>query len=380
MNLLLRQADEQRHDVRLVKKPTIHAAAVIAATILAIAIPVHAEASTSQHPPRLPRVTAQAVTQEDLLWWLPPDTESVVAARGPFPLPIGPSDDEENDQEWFSRKATQAEIHVAFEQLPFELFYGLELETPLRGSIVAFAMQGSRHFRDPLPGLEVMDFEGCSIIVFESESSGQVSSLVPTLAKKANRTEVVAGTRVLVFREKSGDAERSLFLAAPRPNVLLVANNLPYLQEVLERMAQRTTPRALPDQLPEWRFLDPAVRFWGLRHYDRTQAKEDATSPFSEVRTFGPGDEKAIGILFTLDPNNQQEAVITDFSGNEAIARDAARAGRITSEPQEGVKFEIKLRNPKAGVLEQVYTLDRSSTLDYFILTVTIALGRGMYF
>jgi hypothetical protein len=119
---------------------------------------------------------------------------------------------------------------------------------------------------------------------------------------------------------------------------------------------------------------------WGLRHYDRTQAKYDPTSPFGEDRTFGPKDDLAIGLLVTLAPSNPGNAKITEFTGDEAKIRDAAEKGTAVSEPEEGVKFAVKLRTPKPGVLEQLYTIDQIGTLEYFILTVQMSLGRGMYF
>ena len=374
---------------------------VIASTMLAIGIPVLAGTFGTEQPVHSAQGAAQVFDQEELLWWLPADTESVVTARGPFLL-RSHSKEEKDDEHWFTKKASLAEIRLEFEQLPLELFMSLGLDTALRGFTIALAMQGSRHFRDPLPGLEVMDFEGCSIVVFEKDLGKAGEKLMRTLEKKATAKNSFAGTPVLVFHNKLDQAEWDYFLAFPKPNVLLLANNLPYLREVLERIAERKVDRALPSALPEWRFLGPSVRFWGLRHYDRAQAKQDATSPFGEERAFGSKDQKATGILFTLDPGNQKEAVMTYFSGDEAKVRNLMRMGIpceeallsssrevITrdggqscesEEPQAGVKYEVKLRIPAPGVLERIYPLDRSSALDYFILNEMIALGRGMYF
>jgi hypothetical protein len=314
-----------------------------------------------------PQGIAQRADQRDVLWWLPPDTESVVAARGPFPVRIRTNElDAKGEREWFTKKASQAAIRTEFEQLPLELFHSLDLATALRGFTVAFSMQGSRHFRNPLPGSEVMEYEGCSIVIFEKELDALGANLVRTMGRKATDRQIIAGTQVLIFREKSEQAEWTYFLALPQPNVLLVANDRGYLQEVLERMRQRTTVRALPDQLPEWGFLDPTAQFWGLRHYDRSQAKQDPTSPFSEDRTFGPGDPKAIGVLFSLDPKSARSAVITSFSGDETRVRNTASAGVSISQPQDGVKYDVRLRSPKPGVLEQIVTLDRSSNAGLF--------------
>jgi hypothetical protein len=225
-----------------------------------------------------------------------------------------------------------------------------------------------------------MEYEGCSIVVFEKDLGGLDGIIGRMPDRKGASRETIGGMRVLVMQEKSEEAEWTYFLAVPRPKVLLVANNRKYLQEVLERMAQKKVPRALPDQLPEWRFLDASARFWGLRHYDPTQAKMDRTSPLREDGTFVPGDPKSIGVLFALDPKNDRNLVITTFSGDEAKVRAEAITGRSVAEPQDGVKYEVKLRSPKPGVLEEIYILDRTSTLDYALLNIEFALGRGMIF
>jgi hypothetical protein len=378
----LRNASRERQDYSSVTASVIRT--VFVAAIFAMVIPAACDASAkpSEHSAQ---GAAQILDQEDLLWWLPADTESVVAARGPFLVPIHSDQDEkDDDRAWFTKKASQFEIAVQFEQLPLELFIDLQLDKQLQGSSVALAMQGSRHFRDPLPGLEVMDYEGCSIVVFENDLGTPGEKLMRTLGKKATRKDTVAETPVLIFHDKLEQAEWDYFLALPRPNVLLVANSLPYLREVLERIAEKKIDRALPSGLPEWSFLDPSVRFWGLRHYDRSQAKEDVTSPFHGVSSDDSvflfnGDAKAIGLLFTLDPRNQKGAVMTYFSGDDTRIRNVASAGTHIARPQDGVKFEVKLGSPQPGVLQYICSLDRSSALDYFILTEEIALGRGMY-
>ncbi len=347
-----------------------------AGVTLAFMISVALAAGSSQLLAQLPRNTAQPVNSQDLMWWLPTDTESVVAARGPFLIPTGSNEtSDENDPGWFTRKTTQTEIRSAFEELPLEVFTDLDLTKTLKNATVAYAMQGSRHFRAPQGGSEeVMDFEGCSILVFERDLGLLINVIQQSLVNSGARSEMIGGVRVLV------DQDETSLLAFPRPTVLLGATNRQDLLEVLARMAQRKTSRALPVQLPEWRFLDANARFWGLRHYDPTQAKLDPTSPLGEDRSFDPGDPKAIGVLFALDPENEQILVMTSLTGDEAKARADASSGKAVSEPQEGVRFEVKLVNPKPGVLERIFTLDRSTSLDYSILTIAFALGHGMNF
>lgn len=357
---------------------------VLCVTVLAAIPAITAPESLLADPPQLgaqrSRETTRPVDPQELMGWLPADTESVVAARGPFLIPAeSDKADDENDQAWFTRKATQTEIRSAFEELPLELFYEFDLAKILKSSEVAYALQGSRHFREPKGGTEVMDFEGCSIIVFKKDLGELAGSLELAAIRDGARNDTIGGTRVLISEEKSEGAVFTRILAIPRSNIMLVANNRKYLREVLARMSQKSTPRALPGQLPEWQCLDANARFWGLRHYDPTQAKLDPTSPFGgEGTPSASNDSKAIGVLFALDPKNEQSLVITFLTGDEARVMAEASRGKSVVEPQEGVKFEVKLRSPKPGVLEQIYTLDRSSTLDYSILEIQFALGRGM--
>ncbi len=357
-------------------------AAVLAATF-AIAIPVSLAANSLQSPGHSTRATDQAVDQKDMIWWFPADTESVVAARGPFPIPTNPNEtSERNGQERFTKQASQPEIRVVFEQIPLELYYYLDLglAKAQRGDTVAYAMQGSRHFREPSHGADAMEFEGCSIMVFGRDLDGLESIIARMPNRKGASTEIIGGTRVLILNEDSKYVEETDFIAIPRPNVILVANNRQYLQEILERMTQKRASRALPDQLPEWRFLDANARFWGLRHYDATQAKMDPTSPLEGDSAFGRSDPKAIGVLYALDPKNERTLVITSLSGDEAKVRAEVGTGQSVVEPEGGVTYTVKLRNPGPGVLKQIYTLDRTSTLDYALLAIEVALGRGMYF
>jgi len=349
------------------------------AALIAIAAPVSLIADSLQFPKPSTGSTDQTVHEKDLIWWLPADTESVVAARGPFTVPNEPNEtDEKSDQAWFTKKPSQAEILAALEQLPLELLYYLDLSKALKGYTVAFAMQGSRHFREPDPGSETTEYEGCLIVDFERNLDGLESIVARMPAWKGASNGIISGTKVLIRHEKAEDAERIYFLALPKPNVLLVANNRKYLVEVLERIAQKKIPRALPEQLPEWKFLDAEARFWGIRHYDPTQARKDPTSPLGGDSTYVEGDPKAVGVLFALDPKSQRSLVVTSFSSDEAKAE--ASKGHVVSEPQDGVKYEVQLRNPAPGVLEEIYALDRSSTLDYCLLAIEFALGHGMNF
>ncbi len=352
--------------------------AAVLTALIAIAAPVSLVADPPQSPKPSTRSTDQAVVEKDVIWWLPADTESVVAARGPFLIPHEPDEmNEKNDVEWFTKKASLADIRAELEALPLELLDDVDLVGALKGYTVAYAMQGSRHFREP-SGYEVTEYEGCSIVVFDRNLDGLETTIAQVPGWTGASKGAIGGSKVLIWHGEGKDAERTYLLAFPKPNVLLIANNRKYLVEVLERMAQKKMPRALPNELPEWKFLDANARFWGLRHYDPTQAKKDPTSPLGGDSAYVQGDPKAIGVLFALDPKSERSLVVTTFSRDEAKTKSEASRGHAVSEPQDGVRYEVGLRNPAPGVLEEVYTLDRSSTLDYCLLAIQFALGRDM--
>ena len=52
--------------------------------------------------------------------------------------------------------------------------------------------------------------------------------------------------------------------------------------------------RALPDDLPEWKYVNTDLQFWGIRHFDRTQAKLDPSSPFGGQKSANDADGQAI--------------------------------------------------------------------------------------
>jgi len=93
-----------------------------------------------------------------------------------------------------------------------------------------------------------------------------------------------------VFEQKLENDLWTIYVSFPQNNVVLVATNRSFLQEVLVRMRGKEGQRALPDSLPEWKYVNRNSQFWGIRHFDRTQAKMDPSSPFRErCRSSNPG-------------------------------------------------------------------------------------------
>jgi hypothetical protein len=100
-----------------------------------------------------------------VLSWLPPDTETLQVANGPFWMSnfeVGGQDDKDHE-------ITVDELEKQFEGLTLGLFNSAKglLGKHLDGKKVLLALEGSRHFRPPA-GLGELPFEGSGVAIFVS--------------------------------------------------------------------------------------------------------------------------------------------------------------------------------------------------------------------
>jgi hypothetical protein len=100
---------------------------------------------------------------EQVLTWLPGDTETLLVANGPLFL----SNFEIGHEVYPNHQVTREELEEDFEGMTLQLFNSKNglLEKHLRGKKVLFAIEASRHFRPPA-GLGELPFEGCAVAVF----------------------------------------------------------------------------------------------------------------------------------------------------------------------------------------------------------------------
>src|SRR5579859_3411980 len=339
------------------------------------------------YAPSVGQVAAQekthAATSDDLkkvLSWLPSDTETITVARGPFVL-VSPSKQELTPQTWHpNRVVPDQQLAQDFEDIPFLLFdfaNGL-LSTRLQGKDVVLAVEGSRHFRAPA-GLGLMPFEGCAIVVFADDLGNDARLFLRETRKAAVRLEEIQGQQVSVFQVKAEEDTWTTFVAFPNKNVVLVASNLDYLKEVLTRLQGGKGERALPSDLPEWKHVDTESRVWGLRHYDRSQAKTDPSSPFGGRKSANDPDEKAIGVTFAFDPSRGRSATVTYLSDDKSITAKA-NAGILTmSHAPEAKGLNIKFRELAPGVVEASYSLEQMEPIDFFLFALEGMLGHAVY-
>jgi hypothetical protein len=162
------------------------------------------------------QAAAQQSAVNQVLSWLPVDTETVVGANGPFAwdpkvhagaLPL-------------QERVSTAELETQSRLLPLAL---LTLKNGgfgqfVKGKTVAVAIEGSRRFRPPRE-LGSMRYEGCLILMFVPTVSLDGAAFMKAAANSAVRFEEHNETRVAVFEEKSEADTWTTFVAFPRSNV-----------------------------------------------------------------------------------------------------------------------------------------------------------------
>jgi hypothetical protein len=131
--------------------------------------------------------------------WLPPDTETVIAARGLFAIPAVIS-----QRKPVTDPATNNYVDLMFQSLPIALLDiqdGLLL-SHLKGLPVAAAIEGSRHARPP-KGLGEQPFEGAAVVIFDASADYNPVALLQALESRSIRSEEIEGNQVLVFSKNS---------------------------------------------------------------------------------------------------------------------------------------------------------------------------------
>jgi hypothetical protein len=311
---------------------------------------------------------------EQALSWLPADTETAIAANGPFSLPdLNPA--ERNPP----AHGDADETGEIFSRVPVGLFgfkKGL-MGNYFKNDKVLLALEGSRHFRTPA-GLGEGPYQGCDIAVFASDIKVSVDAFLKNSSDAVMRTERIEGQEVIVFQEQLEEDTWTTFVAFPKPNIAVAASNKAYLREVLARINGKRGERALPESLPEWKYVDTHTAFWALRHYAKTEVSTDPTSPFAGESSWLITDSQAIGMAFYFDPAKSKTATITYLSGDKnSLANVQKHFFPIESEPGAG-EMHIRYREIAPGVVEGSCDLDHIESAEIFTFVLMGLLGHSL--
>lgn len=327
-----------------------------------------------------------------ILSWLPADTETIIVANGPFSMPdLSPRD----DQTLPPIIESVDDLKEDFEALPLALigFKSDLLASRLQGQKITFAIEGARHFRNP-EGLGLAPFEGCSIAIFARDISDRTSLFLTESANAALPSEQIEDQKVVVFQELLGSDTWTIYVDFPKPNIALACTNRDYLHEVLVRMHGARGAMALPDQFPEWKYIDTRARFWGFRHFDRSQPKPDpatafavekpaespadvATESLRDVSTKVP-DEQALGLTFRFDPNKSRTATLTYFSGDQGVLRKLKESQLSGRDEPAAKDLNVEFKEAAPGVISILYDLGSPESVNCFLLLLGTSLGHAV--
>jgi hypothetical protein len=322
-----------------------------------------------------------AISVDRVLSWLPADTETVIVARGPFPMPPERKDDDADDENNRNHLISGEEVvqRVRLLAMGTALFPKDVSEKLLVGQEVALAVDASRHFRPP-PGLGGMLFEGAEITVFTQDISARFDQFRKGPENLAATRETIEGRDVEVFTERGEEDNWTIFVTLAKPDTLVFSTNRDYLREVLARVDGAKGRRALPEELPEWKYVNLSSACWGLRHYDKSQSEFDPTSPFGEKKTANALDDGAIGVVFNLHSGVAPLATITYLSASkDALSIVKNDLLPMEFEPQSTKDLRATYREISPGVVQASFTLDRDESTDYFLFLLMARLGHGVY-
>ena len=322
---------------------------MLTAVIFALVLAVPEVRAQSPKPPI-------AAGVEAVLWWLPPDTETVQVTQTPA-QPQGP--------------LFEVMRHARGEFQGGSTSWANTLRQHLDGVRIEATVEGSRRFAPPT-GLGGMLYEGALIIRFARPLGETGKRLMADLQQSALKADQFDGLSVLEFRDKLEQDVWTSYVTMPRADVLVVATNRAYLEELLRRRNGRTGKRALPEELPEWQWIDVSAPFWTLRHY-RRDAQKDPTSPFSESNMVGGRDPEALGV--TAHVNADGRTVVAHYVSRAASAEQTAR--RIWHHPGERVEPEFRRVGTNAVEVRLVAATDEHLSTFFFFLIA--AIGHAIY-
>jgi hypothetical protein len=213
----------------------------------------------------------------DILDWLPPNTETLFVTIGPYALQASAGKEEENPP-----------LEQSLELYSYGWLANIEEGAYLqavKGCKLALSVEGARCFHPP-KCLGMWLYEGCHFLVFESGFAPPQEALRKALLTHGAKHEEIAGEVVFSF-EKMFEADQwTLFFCQPEPNLILHATNKGYLEEVLQRRQETTKVRAFPESLPARKYVDREASFWAIRQAHREDSPD--LLAFALVFSFHP--------------------------------------------------------------------------------------------
>lgn len=299
---------------------------------------------------------------DQFLGWLPPDTETVIVSQSPFEV-TEPTEE---------LRRVEVSLRIAACGITLGIHDDL-LRKELKGQKIVCAVEGSCRFRGP-KGLGEMPYDGCEIVCFSETAKAKLAKAFQTLVEAAAAKDRIAGQQIAVFNEKFEDDDWSVFIAHPRPEILLCATERGYIKEVLERMTGGGEGRALPGTLPEWSLVNVKAPVWAVRHYQKGNAPRDPSSPLNKKAAANQPDPAAVGFVFWFEPG-KKPTLNARYLSNAKNAAEIVKAGWEI--PTEGLMPRIQ--QTAAGVVDISAPFNDEEASRIFFWILLGYLGHAVY-
>ena len=236
------------------------------------------------------------ITIDDVLGWLPRESQTVIAAQRPFAFPAP-------DTEAISTGSLDDVFRAVVIGPLREVAYDL-LSEKLGGRRVQLAVEGTTRFGKARIG-GTSPYSGAHIVVFEKPLPPQVLAELRTLGTAMS----VEGHDVLVFHKEQALVSWTFYLAKPMANVLVCATGEAELKEVLHRMGMEPTAPALPPVLENWKVLGKGAPVWGIRVLRDSKELQGITLLSLVFQTSPDTDGKAANLSVKIEGPNAKDSL-----------------------------------------------------------------------
>ncbi|MCA9031509.1 MAG: hypothetical protein KDA66_11920 [Planctomycetaceae bacterium] len=297
---------------------------------------------------------------EEMLAWLPPSSETLIVANGPFEV-----GKRFNDSEQYG---------TSIRALCQGLWLPKSLQTGMAEHKVVLAVEGSRNFRFK-GGLGLMSYDGCHLLRFEEGADESLQQSLKASEAAADEMLKVLGFEVLLLKEEAEGVPWTIYITRLAPEVLLWTTDRESLETAIIR--HRTAPkegqiRAFSRDLPEWQHVDFSASVWGLRHFSREHLQTDPTTPFNADSTDSISDPQAIGFTFAIDKTQKHIRLRYLTETDEPVKLVSS----LWINPPEKLTPDIKLAAP--GVVDVTATVGDDTKPGIFEFVLLLFLGHGI--
>ncbi len=279
---------------------------------------------------------------ENILAWLPVDTETYVVAQRPFKLPEGNIMGVPNTLD-------AARFFILGLLLAPEKG---KLAEALMGKTIRLAAIGRRFGAEPdeahqpngpVP-LGMVPYEGCGVYAFAEPLGEGVFGRPPDRS--------MLGLRVWVSKGSQNDTpDRETYeVAFLKPDVIISCNNEAFFEQMATRVNTPASSRALPPSLLEWKHVNRSAALWGLCHYSEKTAGLATMGSQNDLHAIG------VSVEFGSDGSGAKAFLLAQSNPWEGLNANPEFSGAKVSQISPGVwVLSLADRSPTVALLFMAY-------------------------